>query len=265
MTDTPIRIFVGYSGNDEDLEFASVLHYSLETQASRPLDITWMRLSRDPKSFWYADPQTKRGWRTDRWATPFSALRWGIPAFCNFQGKAIYMDIDMIAMADIAELWDQDVPQGFGMLAKPEAPCVTLYDNAKMKQILPPIDTIKFTPGLYRDIRNHIKPVAKRYVGNWNCLDMRKDGPAGGQYKSVFDPDIKVLHFTEIPTQPHLRYAIPRLKEEGRSHWYNKMPLRPHPRKDAVELFDNLLTKAQHAGYELDRYRNPTPFGDYGR
>jgi hypothetical protein len=157
------------------------------------------------------------------------------------------------------------VPQGFGMLAKPEAPCVTLYDNAKMKQILPPIDTIRHTPGLYRDIRNQIRPVAKRYVGNWNCLDMRKDGPAGGHYKSVFDPDIKILHFTEIPTQPHLRYAIPRLKEEGRHHWYNKAPLRPHPRKDAVELFDDLLEKAQHAGYALDLYRNPTPFGDYGR
>ena len=205
MTD-PIRVFVGYSGNDEDLEFASVLHFSIETQASRPIDLTWMRLSRDPSSFWFSDPQKKKGWRTDMWATPFSALRWGIPAVCGFEGKAIYCDIDMIWMADVAELWDQKIPEGYGMLAKPEAPCVTLYDCERMKRILPSIDLIKHTPGLYREIRDRIKPIAKRYAGNWNCLDMRRD--AGGEYASVFDPDIKVLHFTEIPTQPHLRYAI---------------------------------------------------------
>ena len=262
MTD-PIRVFVGYSGNDEDLEFASVLHFSIETQASRPIDLTWMRLSRDPSSFWFSDPQKKKGWRTDMWATPFSALRWGIPAVCGFEGKAIYCDIDMIWMADVAELWDQKIPEGYGMLAKPEAPCVTLYDCERMKRILPSIDLIKHTPGLYREIRNRIKPIAKRYAGNWNCLDMRRD--AGGEYASVFDPDIKVLHFTEIPTQPHLRYAIPRLAREGKKHWYTKMPLRKHHRKDAVDLFDNLLQKAQQAGYGPERYRNPAPFGDYGR
>jgi hypothetical protein len=263
MTD-PIRIFIGVSGNDEDLEFASVLAYSLETHASRPLDIHWMRLSRDPKSFWFSNPQVRQGWRTDHWATPFSALRWGIPAFCKFEGKAIYCDIDMIFMADIAELWDQEVPQGYGMLARPEAPCVTLYDCATMKRILPSVEAIKYKPGFYREIRNSIKPITKPpRNGNWNCLDMRR--VAGGEYASVFDPDIKVLHFTEIPTQPHLKYALPRLAKEGRKHWYTKLPPRTHHRKDALELFDDLLTKAQHAGYTLDRYRNPTPFGDYGR
>ena len=226
-------------------------------------NITWMRLSRDPDSFWFSDPQKKKGWCTSMWATPFSALRWGIPAACNFEGKAIYMDLDMIAMADISELWDQTIPDGYGMLAKPEAPCVTLYDCERMKRILPSIDMIKRTPGLYREIRNRIKPISKRYSGNWNCLDLRRDG--GGEYKSVFDPDIKVLHFTEIPTQPHLRYAVPRLAREGRRHWYSKKPLRDHPRRDAVELFDDLLKKARSSGYDLDRYKNPTPFGDYGR
>src|SRR5262245_61554152 len=91
-----IRIFVGCSGNNEDLEFQSVLHYSLEKHASQPLDITWMRLSRDPDSFWFSNPQKKEGWRTEGWATPFSALRWGIPAVCNFEGRAIYMDLDKI-------------------------------------------------------------------------------------------------------------------------------------------------------------------------
>ena len=258
-----IRIFVGVSGNDEDLEFQSVLHYSLEKHASQPIDLTWMRLSRDPSSFWYSDPQCKLGWNTEKWATPFSALRWGIPAACNFEGKAIYMDVDMISMADIAELWEQDISKG-AMLSKPEAICVTMYDNAKMQGVLPPIEEIK-KPGRYREIRRSVlsSGCIQRYTGNWNCLDMRKD--KGGEYRDLHDPDIKVLHFTQIPTQPHLRHAFPRLAKEGRKHWYSPNITRPHHRKDALEFFDKMLVEAIDHGYTLDRYRNPVPFGDYGR
>lgn len=261
-----IRIFIGTSGNDEDLEFQSVVHYSLERHASEPLDITWMRLSRDPASFWYSDPQRKRGWCTAGWATPFSALRWGIPAACNFEGRAIYMDLDMVAMADIAELWHHEIPEGAAMVSKPEAICVTLYDNARMRELLPPIDEIKSRPGYYRDVRTRVTRSGKiqRYRNNWNCLDMRRDRGVG-EYESVTDPDIKILHFTRIPTQPHLRHAMPRLAKEGRRHWYNKEAIRPHHRKDAIAYFEAELEGAIAHGYALDNYRNPTPFGDYGR
>ena len=42
----------------------------------------------------------------------------------------------------------------------------------------------------------------------------------------MFDPDIKVLHFTEIRRQPHLPLAMARLAKEGRRHWYSKQPSR---------------------------------------
>lgn len=259
-----IRIFVGCAGNDEDLEFQSVLHYSLEKYASEPIDLTWMRLSRDPASFWYSDPQNNKGWCTKSWATPFSALRWGIPAFCNYEGRAIYMDVDMIAKADIVELWNQkfDAP----MLSKPEAICVSLYDCAKMKKVLPPLEQITQF-GVYRSVRKKVTSTAgviQRYSNNWNCLDMRRDG--GGEYQSIDDPDIKVLHFTQIPTQPHLRHALPRLKREGREHWYGaKQAIHDHHRKDALALFDGLLAEAQDEGYGIERYRVSEPFGNYGR
>jgi hypothetical protein len=259
-----VKLFVGVSGNDEDLEFQAVLHYSLEKHASEPIDLTWMRLSRDGASFWFADPQKKIGWRTDKWATPFSALRWGVPAACNFEGKAIYMDVDMIAMDDIAKLWNQDITQG-AMLSKPEAICVTMYDNAKMKNVLPPIEEIR-QPGIYREIRRkvlHNNCIQRYSGGNWNCLDLRRDN--GGEYRDLHDPEIKILHFTQIPTQPHLRYAMPRLAKEGRKHWYTANTPRNHHRHDAIEFFDSMLKEAIAHGYTLDRYRNPTPFGDYGR
>ena len=48
-----IRIFVGCDPNDCDLEQMMVLEYSARKHASRPVEITWMRLSRDPASPWY--------------------------------------------------------------------------------------------------------------------------------------------------------------------------------------------------------------------
>ena len=58
------------------------------------------------------------------------------------------MDLDMIAKADIAELWNTDIPDGYAMVSKPEAICVTLYDNAKMKKVLPPIDRDQAQAGI---------------------------------------------------------------------------------------------------------------------
>jgi hypothetical protein len=266
----PVRIYIGVGANDEDLEFQSVLHYSLERKASQPLEITWIRLSRDQQSFWYSDPQARKGWNTRTWHTPFSPLRWGVPAFCNFEGKAIYLDVDMIVMADIAELWNQKFKDGFGMLAKIPDICVTLYNNPIMRSALPPIDQIKTQPGFYRQVRQRClsnPKLIQKVDGNWNCLDLRRD--RGGEYAQVEDPEIKVLHFTKVSTQPHLRHALPRLRKEGRKHWYefNKQePIHDHPRRDALDFFDKLLVEAQDHGYSLDNYRNPEgPFGDYGR
>jgi hypothetical protein len=117
MTDR-VRIFVGTPANNEDLECQTVLDHSLRKHASLPLDITWMMLSRDRISFWYSDSRTRRGWNTQTWATPFSAPRWGNPAARGFQGRAIYMDSDMIVMADIAELWTQPIPPRKALLPR---------------------------------------------------------------------------------------------------------------------------------------------------
>lgn len=263
-----IRVFIGCSANNEDLEFQSVLEYSIRKHhASDDLEINWMKLSRDPKSFWFSDSKKGLGWVTKGWATPFSALRWGIPAACNYEGKAIYLDVDMILRADIADLWNQEIKAGKAMLSKPEGICVAMYDNAAMKAVLPHIDQIKRT-GIYRDLRRRMSnpAIVQRYTGNWNCLDLRKDN-SGGEYQDINDPEIKLLHYTWIPTQPHLRYAVPRLRKEGGKHWYDGRngPMAFHKRPDAMKLFDDLLKEATEAGYGIERYRSKEMFGEYGR
>lgn len=251
------RIFVGCPANNEDLEAMAVLDYSLRLHASGPIEVTWMMLSRDPNSFWYSASGV--GWNTTGWATPFSALRWGIPAYCRYEGRAIYMDSDMIPVADIYELWNQNIPGNKVLLAKggdTVISCVMLMDCERMRTILPPISRLKHAPGLYREVRGGLRGRVADYSGDWNCRD-------GENYPSTRDPRIKNHHYTSIPTQPNHRHARARIAREGGEHWYPG-PDRPHPRPEITALFDERLAAAEAAGRGVEYFREDPVFGDYG-
>jgi hypothetical protein len=255
-----IRIFVGTPANNEDLESQAVLEYSIRKHASEPVDITWMKLSKNPQSFWYSSAVKRQGWLTQSWATPFSGFRWTIPEFCGFEGRAIYLDIDMIVMADIAELWHTEPKDGAFCVAKnADTFCTTLWFNDRARAHLPPAHKIKTQYALYAHLRRKFNPTQVQGFanGNWNCLD-------GESYKSIRDPDIKIVHCTSIPTQPQLRYAIPRLEAKGQRHWSNKRPEK-HWRQDIIDLFDEMLEEAKAAGYPPERYESTDTFGKYYR
>lgn len=254
--DDPIRIFVGCSANGEDAEAAMLLEYTLRKHASKPLLITWMMLSRDVRSPWYSEPLKKEGWNTAGWATPFSAFRFAVPHVCGYKGRAIYLDVDMLAMADIAELWGQEIPSGKAVLTKDaEHLCVVLFDCRAAASHLPAFEALRRTPGLYRQARKNLAPVMAPFNGEWNCRD-------GERFKSIEDPAIKILHFTEVPTQPHLKWAVPRLAATGQRHW-NNCKARPHPRADVQPLVDRLYAEAIEAGYKVENYIPADPFGSY--
>lgn len=256
----PIRVFVGTPANNEDLESQAVLEYSLRKHCSEPIELEWMKLSKNKASYWYSSAEKREGWLTQSWATPFSGFRWTIPEFCGFRGKAIYLDIDMIVMADIAELWHTE-PQGdaFCVAKDHNTFCTTLWFCERAQFHLPPAKRIKREYALYAHLRKKFNPAQiQRFAnGNWNCLD-------GESYASVRDPDIKILHCTSIPTQPQLRYALPRLAAKGQRHWSNHQP-KPHWRKDIIELFDEMLEEAKAAGYTPEKYETKEIFGKYYR
>ena len=254
----PIRIFVGCSANGEDAEAQAMLEYTLRHYASQPLEINWMMLSHDPASPWYSDLKNG-GWNTVMWATPFSVFRWSIPHVCNFDGRAIYMDVDMVARDDIAKLWKQPIPKA--LLWKDEKhSCVMLMDCARMASVLPPFEFMRRRQGGYSTYRdNNARPHATKFDGNWNCLDGERE-----RYKnSLVDSDIKVLHFTNVPTQPHLKWALPRLKAAGQQHWNKQASGVPHPHPFVQPLVDRLWREAQDAGYTVDRYIPENKFGNY--
>jgi len=246
MSQEPVRVFVGCAPDGLDAESLAVLEYTIRKHASLPVEITWMMQSPDPASPF-------GGWNTSAWATPFSAFRWAVPELCGFAGRGLYMDSDVIVLADLAELWRQDFQPGKVVLAKGGAQawryCVSLWDCAAMRDHLPPIAAMKRDAGTHRTLCRFFaqsQKLVQGFAGNWNCLD-------GEQYADLADPDIKILTTTSMPHQPHLRLALPRLRAAGRQHWFKGKPAL-HWRPDVIALFDRLLAEAEAAGFKVENY-----------
>lgn len=215
-----IPVYVGCSANHEDAEAQAVLEHTLRRHASRPVEITWMRLSRDP-----ASPFSRTRWDISTWATPFSGFRWGVPSFTC--GRAIYVDVDFVFLADVAELFDadmsgarylSDVCTGIMLFAARDCDA---GDEARGP-----------LPGL------------------WNCRD---EWPEGA----------KAIHFTSLFSQPHMQRAGARLAARGRKHW-NTRPQRAHPVPALVDLFERELAAAEAAGFKVASYEDEVRCPSYG-
>ena len=88
------RIFIGYDSN-EPIALYTLMH-SIIARASRPVSIIPIVLSQLPID------RPKAAFQS----TEFSFSRFLVPWMCRYEGKAIFMDSDIICMADICELWD---------------------------------------------------------------------------------------------------------------------------------------------------------------
>lgn len=252
----PIRIFVGVDANDCDLEQAAVHEFSLAQKCSRPYELRWMRLNSDPDSPW-----RQSLWSTASFSTPFSAFRWGIPAACEYEGKAIYCDVDTWWQRDPAELWGQSFDgaalMAAGNYGKPSYG-VLFWDCAAAKghiQSKPHKSDYMGANTAY--FRAAGPPVVKVWQGDWNCLD-------GGKYESVDDERIGLVHCTKMNWQPSHEHALPRLKAAGERHWFDGN-IEPHPRQDVRDKFASLLRSAIAAGFTLDRYKRKGPPIKFGK
>ena len=87
-----IRVFIGYDSN-ETIAY-HVLAHSILRHAKAPISVCPLRLSQLPMTRERAEYQS----------TEFSFSRFLVPYLCGYRGQAIFMDCDLLAMADIAEL-----------------------------------------------------------------------------------------------------------------------------------------------------------------
>lgn len=222
----PVKVYVGTDPNMKKAELA--LEYSIRKHTSSDVDIIWMDYSRG--GVWdgwdigreRGHPYAKKGWGTD-----FTCFRFAIPEVAGFQGRAIYLDVDMILLKDIRELFETKMDKP--VLSTPGGFDVILYDCTAFKDKLwwPTVERMKVNKWRRQDyeavLKNH--DFCGGLDEKWDC----RDG------KGYDENTTALVHYTNMNTQPWKPY--PQIF---------KYP--PHPRQDMVDLFWKYYEEAQKNG-----------------
>lgn len=149
-----IRVFIGSHKRFERCE--PVIKYSILKHASEPVEINIMR----PEYYGCEDSG----------CTGFSKMRYEIPRICNYEGYAIYLDVDMVLMTDIKNLWEQRHYEKDVILC--DGSTEVMVFNCKNKRLNP-----------------------LKWIGlSWNCEDYN--------YQNWKIEDAKLIHFTDLTSQP---------------------------------------------------------------
>ena len=220
MTGRPIRVFLG-SGVRQRVEEA-VMVRSVLAHATGDVRIDVI----DGDAHCTRDAVTGRETPLpDAWRgrieghTPFSFARFAPPALCGFVGRAIYCESDMLALGDIAELWEYPL-DGAPFAAVPHAAhrgaassfqtegymsSVMLFDAARCRNLdvvaitdrlgdgrLEYQDVISLTDRFLTEVDIDISPLPAM----WNDLEQPLD-------------DTKILHFTNWNRRPWLHPRQP--------------------------------------------------------
>lgn len=222
-----VKIFVGTDPFMRKAEKA--LEYSVKKTASVPVDIVWMDYSRGGIwANWEIGRPRRQPYSGHGWGTDFTCFRYAIPEANSFQGRAIYMDVDMILLRDIKELFDYPMEKP---VLIPKHWDVILYDTSAFKEFdwWPSLSEMKKSGW---QMNHYIKLLAEHGVVSttlpeiWNC----RDGLG-------FDPEkTGLIHYTDMNTQPWEPYP-------------ERFNYPPHPRPDMVKLWWDLYKEAE----SLDR------------
>lgn len=191
MVDGPVRVYVG--SQEAQMLAVKVLEFSIRSHTAADVAVFPLHHARVdfplPK-----DPQ-------NRPRTPFSFQRFYIPALQHYQGRAIYLDSDMQVFSDIRELWSLPF-EGADLLAVREPGesgrrpqfSVMLLNCSELNWHLPDIvaaldcgeltyETLMYEMAVAPKLRAAIDP-------SWNSLE------------SYLPDKTKLLHYTDMPTQP---------------------------------------------------------------
>jgi lipopolysaccharide biosynthesis glycosyltransferase len=213
MAADPIRIFIG-SGEQSLLE-RKVLIYSLRKNSKRELDIhvfngTHNAIERNTEPPKPAPMPLHLKYRNK---TEFSLYRYLLPELCSHQGRAIYLDSDMVCLTDIGKLYDTPLDE-YDFRVKPQkfertgemmwGSSVMLVDCERtrfnLEQIFQEIDQGLYT---YTEFVRFTKKFIQYHpyrIGeldpHWNVFDRA-------------DSHTNLIHYTNLLTQPWKYTAHP--------------------------------------------------------
>jgi hypothetical protein len=201
-----IKIFIG---TDQRMGVAErALENSIRAQTEEELEFTWMRAG-DEGYEWGPQPVVPYTGDKKLWATGFSGFRYIVPELCNYEGRAIYLDTDMILMEDIFELWAWS-------LKKTQAIAGSVGNEVMV------FECEMFADAWWpRDVRGcDIKDLATTLAirkdslpPEWNVVDGKG-----------FGYDTKLSHLSDMRTQPW-------------KPWPERFDYPDHPSSEAVETF----------------------------
>lgn len=132
--------------------------------------------------------------------TGFSFYRYSIPEACNFEGRALYLDADIVVLADLQELVDKDM-HGKGALARPRPP-IAWYTSVML------LDCPKLKHWKIHDWVTMINADIASYQGTMfgdpTGLNYRDFGPLEEYWNHLdqWDETTKMIHYTSVPIQP---------------------------------------------------------------
>ena len=192
----PIRLFVGTDVYQRAAGAERVIENSLKRNTKGEVDIVWMR---------QGSPGWDWGGQAYSWCTPFSMFRWFIPEYCNWEGRAIYIDADMAILRDLEELWTHPLPSGAPgafagrMSSKADVILWQCDQVPKWKREPDEVSDIGIYEGRQARVRKMgAEALYKRYLPQyWDCRDVVKhEGPER----------TGILHWTKLATQPYHPY-----------------------------------------------------------
>jgi hypothetical protein len=235
----PVRVYVG---TDRSQLFAvNVLEYSIKRHTDLRVEVTplldlELPIPRDPRQ---------------RQRTGFSFARFAIPRLAGYQGRAIYMDADMMVFKDIRSLWtlpfgkakvllQDELPEARARLRKIAAPkkrikqtSVMLLDCAALRwdadAIIRGLDQGRYN---YEQLMQQLCILREDEIGyripfEWNSLE-------------YWDEATCLIHYTDMPTQPWV-------EPDNSNGWLWVNELRRMVTEGAARLPD--LEAEVHAGY----------------
>ena len=138
--------------------------------------------------------------------TNFSFARFGIPKFNNYQGRAIYLDADMLVFKDIAELWKMPMDSAKLLLqAAPSERELALQSKKTIQNAVLLMDCGRLTWDPDRIIGDlGIKYDNKQLMSFefMNDKDVMKSVPTSWNALDWCDAHTSLLHYTTVETQP---------------------------------------------------------------
>lgn len=198
----PARVFVGCMP-EQELAF-QVLHFSIQRHSSMSVSVHRLHDCIANAAILMPLPRDK----ANQPRTPFSFQRFAIPELCGFQGKALYLDSDMLVLRDLRELW-QTPMNGMQMLsAQPPRETgrqaqfsVMLMDCEKLPwrtmELVSKLDDGQFTYGQLMHQMASVERWQPSLPATWNSLEHHVEG------------ETCLVHFTDMDRQPWLNPLHP--------------------------------------------------------